>query len=165
MIYLTSDLYSFSDKLGQTQWNLLWNLLYRCLWPERENSWLLAFMLQYAYPIGTVYSLISRQCDVRLDHHRADDDVQCGRILGCYKRYGCSRQWQFEDDCIFKSASSSYTCINPFPNKPWFLRVCSADLLKTLCEKEKLLVTSNFSSSLSVFYPFGKFPPFSSNLK
>ena len=35
--------------------------------------------------------------------------------------------------------------INPFPNKPWFLRVCSTCLLKTLWEKEKLLVTSNFS--------------------
>ena len=46
--------------------------------------------------------------------------------------------------------------INPFPNKPWFLRVCSTSLLKTLWEKEKLLVTSNFSFSHSVFYPFGK---------
>ena len=45
-------------------------------------------------------------------------------------------------------------CINPFPNKPWFLRVCRTSLLKTLWEKEKLLVTSNFSFSHSVFYPF-----------
>ena len=44
--------------------------------------------------------------------------------------------------------------INPFPNKPWFLHVCSTSLLKTLWEKEKLLVTSNFSFSNSVFYPF-----------
>ena len=44
--------------------------------------------------------------------------------------------------------------INPFPNKPWFLRVCSTSLLKTLWENEKLLVTSNFSFSHSVFYPF-----------
>ena len=44
-------------------------------------------------------------------------------------------------------------CINPFPNKPWFLRVCSTSLLKTQWEKEKLLVTSNFSFSHSVFYP------------
>ena len=43
--------------------------------------------------------------------------------------------------------------VNPFPNKPWFLRVCSTSLLKTLWEKEKLLVTSNFSFSSSVFYP------------
>ena len=44
--------------------------------------------------------------------------------------------------------------VNPFPNKPWFLRVSSTSLLKTLREKEKLLVTSNFSFSHSVFYPF-----------
>ena len=44
-------------------------------------------------------------------------------------------------------------CFNPFPDKPWFLRVCSTSLLKTLWEKEKLLVTSNFSFSHSVFYP------------
>ena len=46
--------------------------------------------------------------------------------------------------------------INPFQNKPWFLRVCSTSLLKTMCEKEKLLVTSNFSFSHGVFFPFGK---------
>ena len=43
--------------------------------------------------------------------------------------------------------------VNPFPNKPWFLRVCSTSLLKTLWEKEKLIVTSNFSFSHSVFLP------------
>ena len=42
--------------------------------------------------------------------------------------------------------------LNLFPNKPWFLHVCSTSLLKTLWEKEKLLVTSNFSFSHSVFY-------------
>ena len=36
---------------------------------------------------------------------------------------------------------------NPLPNKPCFLRVCSTSLSKTLWEKEKLLVTSNFSFS------------------
>ena len=41
--------------------------------------------------------------------------------------------------------------VNPFPNKPWFLRVCNASLLKTLRKKEKLLVTSNLSFSYSVF--------------
>ena len=46
--------------------------------------------------------------------------------------------------------------INPFPNKPWFLRVNSTSLLKTLWEKEKLLITSNFSFSHSVFYLFGE---------
>ena len=47
---------------------------------------------------------------------------------------------------------------NPFPNKPWFLRVCSTNLLKTLWEKEKLLVMSNFSFSRSVFYLFRELP-------
>ena len=45
---------------------------------------------------------------------------------------------------------------NIFPNKPWFLHVCSKSLLKTLWEKEKLLVLNNFSFSHSVFYPFGE---------
>ena len=43
---------------------------------------------------------------------------------------------------------------NPFPNKPWFLLVCSTSLLKTVWEKEKLLLTSNFSFPHSVFYLF-----------
>ena len=34
--------------------------------------------------------------------------------------------------------------------------VSAVSLLKTLWEKEKLLATSNFSFSRSVFYPFGK---------
>ena len=47
--------------------------------------------------------------------------------------------------------------LNPFPNKPWFLHVCSIGLLETLREKEKLLVASNFSFSHSVFYLFVEF--------
>ena len=39
--------------------------------------------------------------------------------------------------------------IYPFPKQ--------ALVLKTLSEKEKLLVTSNFSFSNSVFYPFDEF--------
>ena len=41
--------------------------------------------------------------------------------------------------------------------KHWFLRVCSTSLLKTLGEKEKLLVTSNVSFSHSVLYLFADF--------
>ena len=37
---------------------------------------------------------------------------------------------------------------------PGFLRVCGISVLKTLWEKEKLLVTSNFPFSYSVFYTF-----------
>ena len=39
---------------------------------------------------------------------------------------------------------------------PVFLRFCSTRPLKTLREKEKLLVTSNFSFSHGVFYPLGE---------
>ena len=49
-----------------------------------------------------------------------------------------------------------YLLFNPFQNKPWFLHVCSTSHLKTLWQKEKLLVTRNFSFSHSVFYPFGE---------
>ena len=45
---------------------------------------------------------------------------------------------------------------NGFPSKPLFVCVYSTNLLKTLWEKEKLLVMSNFSFSHCVFYPFGK---------
>ena len=46
--------------------------------------------------------------------------------------------------------------LNLLPNKLLFLCVCSTSLLKTLWEKEKLVVTSNFSFSHSAFYPFGQ---------
>ena len=41
-------------------------------------------------------------------------------------------------------------------NKPLFLCICSTSLLKTLLEKEKLLVMSTFSFFHSVFCPFGE---------
>ena len=53
-----------------------------------------------------------------------------------------------------------------FPNKPLVLRVCNTSLLKTLWEKEKLLVTSNFSfSHIVFFFLWENFLPFSSYLK
>ena len=55
--------------------------------------------------------------------------------------------------------------LTPFPNKPWFLRVCSTNLLKTLWEKEKLLIQV-ITPFLTVFSTLLiNFPPFSSNLK
>ena len=44
--------------------------------------------------------------------------------------------------------------LNPFPNKPLSLCVCSTSLLETLLEKEKLVMMSNFSFFHSVFYTF-----------
>ena len=47
--------------------------------------------------------------------------------------------------------------VNLTTNKHMFLRVCST-LLKTLWEKDKLLVTSNLLFLHRVFYPFEEFP-------
>ena len=74
-------------------------------------------------------------------------------LVACrFFEFGTVSEW-----CISEWVNPSETSnFNPFPNKPWFLRVCRTGLLKTLQEKEKLLVTSNFSFSHSVFYPFQK---------
>ena len=77
------------------------------------------------------------QCD-------SSADQQCDIELG----YNCTNGF-----CKGKGINISVQ-FNPFPNKPWFLRVCNTSLLKILWEKEKLLVTSNFSFSHRVFYPF-----------
>ena len=60
-----------------------------------------------------------------------------------------------------------FTEVNPFSKQAlfFFLHVCSTSRLKTLCEREKLLVISNFSFTLSVFYPFGELFAISINLK
>ena len=58
---------------------------------------------------------------------------------------------------IFPEWKMGNVQFNPFPNKPGILRVCGKSLLKTLWEKEKLLVMSNFSFSHSVFYLFEEF--------
>ena len=63
----------------------------------------------------------------------------------------CSTNSPVLSAVFFLSLLYSCTTFNPFPNKPWFSRVFSISLLKTLWEKEKLLVTSNFSFSHSVF--------------
>ena len=52
------------------------------------------------------------------------------------------------------------TVINPFPNKPWFLRGCSTSLLKTekeeeiACNKQFLLLPQCFLLILRTFLPF-----------
>ena len=45
--------------------------------------------------------------------------------------------------------------IDPFPHNDTFWRPWETSLLKTLWEKKKLLILSNFSFSHSVFYLFG----------
>ena len=53
------------------------------------------------------------------------------------------------------SAESKSSTSNPFPHNDTFWCPWETSLLKALWEKEKLLVTSNFSFSHSVFYLFG----------
>ena len=67
-----------------------------------------------------------------------------------------SEVWDYLMNLLVILKNFQPVIFNPFPNKPWFLLVCSINLLKTLREKEKLLVTSNFSFSHSVFYPFSE---------
>ena len=90
-------------------------------------------------------------------------EVLCTSILFLFQSnsYDIAIGKQFPPPCQNLDLSSikfkSYLihkCFNSFPNKPWFSHVCSTSLWKTLWEKEKLLVTSNFSFSHSVFYPF-----------
>ena len=54
--------------------------------------------------------------------------------------------------CLRKAIFSG--SFNPFPHNDTFWRPWETSLLKTLWEKEKLLVTSNFSFTHSVFHPF-----------
>ena len=56
---------------------------------------------------------------------------------------------------VWKSLKSVvWETINAFPNKPWFLGVCSISLLKTLWEKEQfLLFPQCFLSILENFLP------------
>ena len=89
-------------------------------------------------------------------------------LVGClrqFRLYFSVCVWYFQKPIsfcvvkkqIFSNGKNIHVIVfhfNPFPNKPWFLRVCRTSLLKTLLEKEKLLIMSNFSFSHSVFYLF-----------
>ena len=78
---------------------------------------------------------------------------QCFSNLSVTKLIICAASDAFNSYCLKFCYVESF---NPFPNKPWLLRVCSTSLLKTMWEKENLLVTSNFSFFHIVFYPFGE---------
>ena len=64
---------------------------------------------------------------------------------------------------FWRQGSATQPLLNPFPNKPWFLRVCNTSLLKTQWEKKKLLVISPLPAMFSTHLE--KFLPFLSNLK
>ena len=74
-----------------------------------------------------------------------------------FEGYGLLRR-SIMSDCFqngFRRMTTTFhTSINSIPNKSLFLHACSTSLLKILWDKEKLLVTCNFSFSHSVSYLF-----------
>ena len=66
-----------------------------------------------------------------------------------------------------KRGLSVLAIFNLFPNNPLFFTYVSAVqvCIKTLWENEKLLVTSNFSFSYIVFYPFEELSTISSKYR
>ena len=72
-------------------------------------------------------------------------DLYCRHV----KTRTCLRKGKSIAVCFFNRPH-----LNPSTSKSLPLRVCSISLWQTLWEKEKLLVTSNFSFSHGVFYPF-----------
>ena len=69
------------------------------------------------------------------------------------------------NDPLFSGIYERFFFLKPFPNKPLLFSVYSTSLLKTMWEKEKLHITSNFSFSHSNLYSVGELSPFSSAIK
>ena len=89
--------------------------------------------------IKNLFSILMPQKWTSPKFFSIDENSQsfCSRYCGKWK-------WVISHLTLYQMTKFKF---NPFPNKPCFLRVCSTRLLKTLWEKEKLLVTSNFSFS------------------
>ena len=68
--------------------------------------------------------------------------ILCVYVCACLSEFVWTRPSTFMDS------------FNPFQNKSWFSYVCCTGLWKTPREEEKLLITSNFSFSHIVLYPF-----------
>ena len=60
------------------------------------------------------------------------------------------------DNNIRKGEKPSHQHFNPFPNKPWFLHVCSKSLLKNTVGKGEIARNEQFLLfPLCFLYPFG----------
>ena len=98
----------------------------------------------------------------------------CGKQLNLYytkMTFDVPRKKPFENtmgkgENAFSPFPTNSTSFNPVPDKPLISCICSTSLLKTLWEKEKLLVTRNFSFPHSVLsLGFKNYMPFASSLK
>ena len=108
--------------------------------------------LELVLPVGyfaQCFSSYATGC-YQSDHRRNNDQGMQGVVSMTCRTLDVNFPYRSHKSTTYKHD------FNPFPNKPWYQRVCRRRLSKTPWEKEKLLVTSNFSFSHSVFYPFGK---------
>ena len=84
--------------------------------------------------------------------------IQTGRKdeIACYKQFLLVPQC-FQKACFPRASKGVivWEWVNPFPHNDTCWRPWETSLLKTLWEKAKLLITSNFSFSHIIFYPFG----------
>ena len=84
------------------------------------------------------------KCDTKIENYFGKGRKHCGkRRKCCYKN-------------VFKRLHNYIESlkVNPFSHSDTFRRPWETTLLKTLWEKETLLITSNFSFTHSVFYQF-----------
>ena len=120
----------------------------------------LSTLSNYMFRLFQIQSTRRQQigCGLNIRHCHFRDIQHCEKMLKDLVTSFSHFPTMFLKACYLK-------VLNPFPNKPRFLHVCSTSLSKTLWEKEKLLVTINFSFSHSVFYPFEGLSTILINLK
>ena len=106
------------------------------------------------------FCILQNKCEWKVQIWFGKGRKHCGKKRKCWLP-------AFSPFHILFSKAIYFRVINPFPHNDTFGRLVEINLLKTLSEKEELLVTSNFSFSHSVFFSFflDNFLPFSSNLK
>ena len=117
---------------------LYWRFLDTLNWTEVMQEAVLNHLLpmvQRLSPLECSKFLLTRYHTILTfnDHEKESFWKHCGKRRKCWKPAFSPFPTMFS------------TLLNPFPNKPWFLHVCSTSLLKTLWEKQRLLITSNFS--------------------
>ena len=122
---------------------------------EKKNIILATFMLFLANDFNVVQSKI-----LCFGKGLTLCIVQIQSICSCQIIY-CSKKMNFihnfEESIMGEKEKMLVTGIDPFPNNPLYLCVCSTSLLKTMWE--------NFSFTHSFSTHFENFLPFSSNLK
>ena len=127
--------------------------------PFRFSDWMFNFHKILQRFIGDARIGISLSLSLPLSFNRMTQKVK-PMDYRCYVKVSDLIQWKCPSTIICEAHRKEMTKarkrIKPFPNQPLFWHVCNTSVLKTLWEKEKLLVMSNFSFSHSVFYRFGE---------